>query len=55
MYDMRCTPAPAPLMAEEQELADLVMALGHPVRVRILRLLCEHCACMCGDIDAEKP
>ena len=32
------------------ELAGLAKALGHPARVRILRLLTRRNACICGDI-----
>lgn len=54
-----CTPAerrgPIPLGDEEQELADLAKALGHPARVRIMKLLIERNACVCGDIVGEIP
>jgi ArsR family transcriptional regulator len=63
MNDRPCTPAtcgtpkrdPAPLGDEEQELADLAKALGHPARVRILKILVERNACICGDIVDEIP
>jgi DNA-binding transcriptional ArsR family regulator len=45
----------APLGDDEQELADLAKAVGHPARVRILRLLIERNACVCGDIVGEIP
>jgi DNA-binding transcriptional ArsR family regulator len=32
------------------ELASLARALGHPARVRILRLLSRQDACICGDL-----
>ena len=32
------------------ELAALARALGHPARVRILRLLARQDACICGDL-----
>ena len=44
-----------PLSADEQELADLCRALGHPARVRILKILIEHRNCICGDIVEEIP
>lgn len=44
-----------PLDDEEQELADLAKALGHPARVRILKILLERNACICGDIVEEIP
>lgn len=54
-----CCPAPLreplPLGDEEQELADLAKALGHPARVRILRILAERNACVCGDIVEMLP
>ena len=46
---------PLPLGAEEQELADLAKALGHPARVRILAILIARNACVCGDIVDEIP
>jgi ArsR family transcriptional regulator, arsenate/arsenite/antimonite-responsive transcriptional repressor len=41
---------PPPLSDDENELADLAKALGHPARVRILNVLIERNACVCGDI-----
>ena len=57
-----CAP-PSPLGAaapewgpgSEEALAALAKAVGHPVRVRILRLLVERNACVCGDIVDELP
>ena len=37
------------------ELAQLAKALGHPARVRILRLLLSRDACYCGQIVDELP
>jgi ArsR family transcriptional regulator len=37
------------------DLAVLAKALGHPARVRILRLLLSHDACYCGEIVDELP
>ena len=37
------------------ELALLAKALGHPARVRILRLLLSHEHCYCGEIVEELP
>lgn len=48
-------PAPAPLGDDEEELATLAKALGHPARVRIVRLLAERNACVCGDIVLQLP
>ncbi len=46
---------PVPTTGEdfERELSTLAKALGHPARVRILRLLAEHSGCVCGDIVDE--
>lgn len=40
---------------DDRELAALTRALGHPVRVRILRFLAGKNACMCGEIVKELP
>ncbi len=37
----------------EQEVAVLAKALGHPARVRIMRLLLAHDACYCGQFVDE--
>ncbi|MCC7382708.1 MAG: winged helix-turn-helix transcriptional regulator [Deltaproteobacteria bacterium] len=34
----------------DEELAALAKALGHPARVRILRILLRNTACVCGDL-----
>jgi DNA-binding transcriptional ArsR family regulator len=50
--------APAPVLEAQrdgEELALLAKALGHPARVRILRLLLSHDACYCGEIVHELP
>ena len=39
----------------DDELAALAKALGHPARVKILRLLARKDACVCGDIVDELP
>lgn len=41
--------------AEDEELARLAQALGHPARVAIVRLLHERRACICGEIVALLP
>lgn len=41
--------------AGRQELAALAKALGHPARVRILRILLARQACVCGEIVHELP
>jgi ArsR family transcriptional regulator len=40
---------------DEVELALIAKALGHPMRVRILRLLAERHACQCGQLVDELP
>lgn len=39
----------------DEELATLSKALGHPARVKIVRLLLRRNACVCGDIVDELP
>jgi len=39
----------------DRDLATLAKALGHPLRVQILRLLVRKNACVCGDIVTELP
>jgi ArsR family transcriptional regulator len=41
--------------AADEELASLSKALGHPARVKILRLLIRKNSCVCGDIVEELP
>lgn len=41
--------------AADEELAGLAKALGHPARVRILRLLARRRECLCGEIVDELP
>jgi ArsR family transcriptional regulator, arsenate/arsenite/antimonite-responsive transcriptional repressor len=41
--------------AADEELASLAKALGHPLRVRILRLLMSRDACFCGEIVEQLP
>lgn len=55
-----CCPTPPPQPppavtgpAFEEDLAALAKALGHPARVRILRLLAERQGCVCGTIVDE--
>jgi len=40
---------------DDGQLAAMAKALGHPLRVRIIRLLLERQACMTGDLVAELP
>ncbi len=46
---------PARIDATDDELAAIAKALGHPVRVRILRLLMDRTSCYCGEIVEELP
>src|SRR3990172_2135834 len=39
----------------DEELASLSKALGHPARVKILRILVRKSTCICGDIVDELP
>lgn len=41
--------------ASAEELAQLAWAVAHPARVRIVRLLINRRACVCGEIVAELP
>jgi len=41
--------------AADEELAGFAKALGHPARVKILRILVRRDACICGDIVDELP
>ncbi|MDE3082640.1 MAG: winged helix-turn-helix transcriptional regulator [Acidobacteriota bacterium] len=40
---------------DDERLAILAKAVGHPVRVKILRLLGERTTCVSGDLAAEFP
>ncbi|HVW01260.1 MAG TPA: metalloregulator ArsR/SmtB family transcription factor [Planctomycetaceae bacterium] len=58
-----CPPAPVDAedlrpvegAAADVELAALAKALGHPARVRILRILVRRESCICGEIVEELP
>jgi DNA-binding transcriptional ArsR family regulator len=56
-----CTPATCgpgdsrPEIPDDQLLAEVSKALGHPARVQILRLLLRHQRCICGDIVDALP
>jgi ArsR family transcriptional regulator len=50
-----CCPAPAPTPgahdhADDEALAAMAKALGHPLRVQIVRMLARNESCMCGDL-----
>jgi ArsR family transcriptional regulator len=53
------SPAPTGLLvgteSGDSELAVVAKALGHPVRVQILRTLLEQRACFCGELVAALP
>jgi ArsR family transcriptional regulator len=42
-------------MKQEEELARLAKALGHPARVAIIRMLLGRGECICGDIVNRLP
>ena len=48
-------PVNLPDDASAEELAQLAWAVAHPARVRIVRLLINREACVCGEIVAELP
>ena len=39
----------------DDELAAFAKAIGHPARVKILRILARQSECICGDVAAELP
>lgn len=39
----------------DEELAELAKALGHPARVKIIRILARRRECLCGEIVDELP
>ena len=49
----RPNPRPVEGAQADEELAQLTKALGHPARVRILRLLARRTTCVCGEIVEE--
>ncbi|MDA8312873.1 MAG: metalloregulator ArsR/SmtB family transcription factor [Actinomycetota bacterium] len=42
-------------IVDDDTLAAMAKALGHPARLRIMRLLTERHACVTGDLVAELP
>ena len=42
-------------LATDLDLAALAKALGHPLRVRIVRLLAQQRTCVCGELVGELP
>lgn len=54
----QCCPPPEPRTDAgdpDEQLAALARALGHPARVRLLRVLLERDTCVCGELAAELP
>ncbi|PQV65149.1 transcriptional regulator, ArsR family [Abditibacterium utsteinense] len=52
-----CVPSEksAPITPDDESLAALATALGHPARVAIVRFLKNHGACICGEIVGVLP
>ena len=50
-----CTVDMSGATKEEERLAVLAKAVGHPLRVRILRILAERKSCICGEIVEVLP
>lgn len=49
----KCCPVASPTgvsRAGDEELAKLAWAIAHPARVRLLRILIAHNACVCGEL-----
>jgi ArsR family transcriptional regulator len=40
---------------EQNQLANILKALGHPARIAIIEFLLEKKSCICGDIVSELP
>lgn len=53
--DLRPDLRPVEGDAADEELAAFAKALGHPARVKILRILVAREACVCGDLVDELP
>jgi len=56
--DECCDPADLPTEVhdlDDTELAAMTKALGHPVRLQIVRILAARTACITGDLVAELP
>jgi ArsR family transcriptional regulator len=53
-----CCPPPDPDALDgdpDERLARLAKALGHPARVKLLRVLIQREECVCGELCAELP
>ncbi len=44
-----------PLEGTDQQMVQVFKALGHPARLKILRLLAERRACICSEVVEELP
>ena len=44
-----------PLQESDERLVELFRALGHPARLRIVRLLAQRDTCVCGEVVEELP
>ena len=53
--DRRAPPGATWDPQSEEELAGYAKALGHPMRVRILRILAQQTQCICGEMVALLP
>ena len=53
--DLRADLRPVEGPKADEELAELTKAIGHPARVKILRLLAMRNSCVCGELVDELP
>ncbi len=53
--DAPLSPAVDVARPDDETLAVLAKAVGHPIRIKILRLLAQRQACVTGDVVAELP
>ena len=53
--DIRADLRPVEGDEADDELAELAKAMGHPARVKILRLLATRNSCVCGELVDELP
>lgn len=53
--DLRADLRPVEGPEADEELAALTRAIGHPARVKILRLLAMRNSCVCGELVDELP
>ena len=44
-----------PLQETEERLVELFRALGHPARIRVVRILAQRESCICGELVDELP